>query len=236
MSGVAVKRKIIAVQGNQANEQLRELVEEVMFRIGIDDRCVGRFSCSPWNVRQAAIGWLFMNGFIRCFDDIHTIEVMERSGDICVALKEHSSFLPHEELSPLETATPDDIVRLSSMLEERSQLFRRTGGVHCAALVSDGQFMAYEEDVSRHAAIDKVAGFCLENKIQMEHGILVFSGRIPCEIVHKMERMGCSMIIARSAPTDYACRMAEDKNITIIGFARDDTFNIYTCPHRISGI
>lgn len=236
MNGDAVKRRIITVQGSHASEQLRELVEEVMFRIVIGDRCVGRLSCSPWNVRQAAIGWLFMNGFIRCFDDIHTIEVMERSGDICVALKEHSSFLPHEELPSLETAAPVDIIRFSSMLEERSQLYRRTGGVHCAALVRDGQFVAYEEDVSRHAAIDKVAGFCLENRIPMEHGILVFSGRIPCEIVHKMETMGCSMIIARSAPTDYACRMAEEKNITIIGFARDDTFNIYTCSHRITGI
>ena len=119
MSGVAVKRKIIAVQGNQANEQLRELVEEVMFHIVIDDRCVGRFACSPWNVRQAAIGWLFMNGFIRCFDDICTIEVMEQTGDIRVAVKEQSSLPTHVEPPSPKTATPDDIVRLSSMLEER---------------------------------------------------------------------------------------------------------------------
>ena len=93
--------------------------------------------------------------------------------------------------------------------------------------------LSYKEDISRHVAVDKVVGDCLLRKIPMKDGILVFSGRVPVEILQKVGAMGCSVLIAKSAPTNYSCRLAQQLGITLIGFARDETFNIYSHPERI---
>ena len=131
--------------------------------------------------------------------------------------------------------TPEEVIALSNGLEEGSRLFRRTGGVHTAVLAKDGQFLVRREDVSRHAAVDKALGACLRQQIPHCGTVLVFSGRVAGEIAQKAADMGCAAIIARSAPTDYACAIAKEAGITLIGFARDDRFNIYTCPQRITG-
>lgn len=231
-----VERQIIAVQRSGANRECRELVEEICYQIYMGSAFVGRVSCSPWNVRQAVIGWLFLNGYIRCAKDIHSMEILENSCEIHIDAASSDSTTIRYAPSADYVVSAHEIFYLSSLLEERSQLFRRTGGVHSAALAHDGKIMVYEEDVSRHAAVDKVIGACLLDEISLADGILLFSGRIPGEIIRKMDAIGCKMIIARSAPTEYACQLAEAGNISVIGFARDDSFNIYTCPHRITDL
>ena len=126
-----------------------------------------------------------------------------------------------------------EVLTYSRELEERSALFHRTGGVHCAAFVRNGVFLSFKEDISRHVAVDKVVGDCLFRKIPMKDGILIFSGRVPVEILQKVGAMGCSVLIAKSAPTNYSCRLAQQLGITLIGFARDKTFNVYSHPERI---
>ena len=82
-------------------------------------------------------------------------------------------------------------------------------------------------------AVDKVVGDCLLREIPMENGILVFSGRVPAEIMNKVAAMGCTVLIAKSAPTNYSCDLAQKLGITLIGFARDTGFNIYSHPEII---
>ena len=96
------------------------------------------------------------------------------------------------------------------------------------------QFLVRREDAGRHAAVDKALGACLRQKIPYRGMVLVFSGRVAGEIAQKAADMGCAAIIARSAPTDHACSITEQAGITLIGFARDDRFNIYTCPQRVT--
>jgi len=211
----------------------RELAEEVIYRIVVDGLPTGRISCSTWGIRQAVIGSLFMQGTIRSIGEIASLDICECDSVIRVTTQKAD---PCEGNSSADSVTvpPSEVMKLAQMLEERSLMFRRTGGVHCAAFARNGAFLAYEEDVSRHTAIDKLAGSCLELQITMDGGVLVFSGRVPGEIVCKAEKMGCKMIIARSAPTDHACHLAEEKGITLIGFAREDSFNVYSCPGGIS--
>lgn len=208
-------------------------MEEVACRITADGLPAGRLSCSPWGVRQAAVGSMYMQGIISSADDIRSLDISEGSGEIRVTTQKTLS--PGSRPPASETVlSPSEVICLAEMLEDRSRLFRRTGGVHCAALAKNGEFLAYEEDVSRHAAIDKLAGSCLDQRIPMAESCLVFSGRVPGEIICKAVKMGCTVVIARGAPTDHACRVAEEHGITLIGFAREDSFTVYTCPHRIT--
>jgi len=227
----SVYRSVLAVRGSHVTSENREMVEEVEYTIHLNHRPVGRFSCSPWGIRQTAIGWLYLKGYLHAMNQLSSLEIREDSRSVLAETGVVPGPVPQN--APALCLKVSQISALSAMLEEHSALFKRTGGVHCAALADPDTFLAYEEDISRHAAVDKLAGACLENGIPMEGNILVFSGRVPGDIVRMASIMGCAMIIARSAPTDLACVLAEEVGITLIGFAREDGFNIYSCPHRV---
>lgn len=88
-------------------------------------------------------------------------------------------------------------------------------------------------DIGRHNALDKIYGHCLKNGISMEGKAIVFSGRISSEILLKVAKIGCELILSKSAPTELALELAEGLGITTVGFIRNDSLNIYTCPERI---
>jgi FdhD protein len=129
--------------------------------------------------------------------------------------------------------TPEAIIHYSQMLEDQSELFRTTGGVHSGALVHADKIIFYSQDIGRHNVFDKLYGRCLIEGISTEDKILVFSGRVSSEILLKVSKMNISVIIARSAPTSLALEIAEELGITVIGFARGQRFNIYTHSRRV---
>lgn len=231
----SVVRDVIAYDGNHFSKVQRELVEEISIEIYVNDERAGELACSPWEIKEAAIGYLYMKNYLSTFEEVCNIQVSE-DGKIHVTIRTDVSKDKAEPDTEKLVVTADEVIRLAGILENGSVLFHRTGGVHCAALARNGEFIVYKEDVSRHVAVDKVIGTCLEQKIPMKNGILVFSGRVPAEIMQKVAAMGCAMIIARSAPTDYACRMAEKFGITLAAFARDDKFNVYTHPEKIYNV
>ncbi|MBR2131546.1 MAG: formate dehydrogenase accessory sulfurtransferase FdhD, partial [Oscillospiraceae bacterium] len=230
----AIRRQIAVFQNGSFQTEERELAEEVSYQLIVNHIPVRRLSCSPWGQHHAAIGALYMSGSIQCAEDISQIELQESTGEIHILTKKEDVAPVGAASSPPLPIPAREICQFAVMLEERSLLFQRTGGVHCAALARNGEFLSYAEDISRHAAVDKAAGICLEQNLPMKDSILVFSGRVPGEIVHKADKMGCCAIVARSAPTDYACQLAEEKGITLIGFAREDSFNVYSCHHQIA--
>ncbi|WGI63354.1 primosomal protein N' [Escherichia coli] len=89
-------------------------------------------------------------------------------------------------------------------------------------------------DIGRHNALDKIYGYCLLHKIPLRDKILVFSGRISSEVLLKAAKLGVSIVISKSAPTELALKMAEELNITTVGFVRGESFNIYTHHQRIT--
>ncbi len=87
-----------------------------------------------------------------------------------------------------------------------------------------------------HKALDKIYGYCLKNDISIKDKIIVFSGRISSEILLKVAKIGCEIILSKSAPTELALQLAEDLGITTIGFIRNHSLNVYTHPERVLNI
>ena len=123
--------------------------------------------------------------------------------------------------------------KLMEQLQMQSNYFKKTGGVHNAALCTTDNILTVRADIGRHNALDKVYGEILMGGISVKEKLIVFSGRISSEVLLKVAKIGIGLIISKSAPTDLALQLADDLNITIAGFARGNKINIYTHPDRI---
>ena len=127
------------------------------------------------------------------------------------------------------------IRRALAALKQQQPLNAATGATHAAAWATpDGLIVAAREDVGRHNALDKLIGHLLTTQQDLARGFLVITSRASYEMVHKAARVGIPVVVALSAPTAYAIRVAESAGLSLIGFARTDRQVIYSCPGRIT--
>jgi FdhD protein len=127
------------------------------------------------------------------------------------------------------------LYNLPSLLQSSQGLFSETGGAHAVALVNtEGEIIYTSEDVGRHNAMDKMIGAMLmQNALPLKNNMVLFSGRLGYELVQKSVAAGISIVCAIGAPTTLAIELAEENRITVIGFLKNKSFNIYTGAQRI---
>ncbi|MBN6037393.1 formate dehydrogenase accessory sulfurtransferase FdhD [Amycolatopsis sp. 195334CR] len=131
--------------------------------------------------------------------------------------------------------TADLLAKLPDQLRARQKVFDATGGLHGAALFdASGELLVVREDVGRHNAVDKVLGWALlEGRVPLPGAGLLVSGRASFELVQKAAMAGLPMLAAVSAPSSLAVELAEENGITLVGFLRGESMNIYTRDERV---
>ena len=140
-------------------------------------------------------------------------------------------------LSPPVSAEPTIARALAAGLPSRLEQpgFRRTGGLHATGLFdADGELLYTREDVGRHNAMDKVVGRALlDGIVPLGERILCVSGRLSFELVQKAAVAGAPILVGVGAPSSLAISLADDRGLTLCGFARRGRMNVYTHPQRI---
>lgn len=218
--------------------------------------------CTPTNLMEMVIGFLASEGIILLRKEIKTIEMDHTRGFAYVELYKQ---LQPEDInlskrfigsccgksrqfyfkSDAKTArtimhnvsiTTNQCMALMAKLQTHSNHFKRTGGVHNAALCTVDELLEIRTDIGRHNTLDKLNGYILENSISVKDKVIVFSGRISSEVLLKISKMRISIIISASAPTDLALKLADELGITAIGFTRDNKMNVYTHLERIANL
>lgn len=127
------------------------------------------------------------------------------------------------------------LLTFNDSLRNSQENFNFSGGIHASAMFNlAGELLDIKEDVGRHNALDKLIGSAVQkNEIPLFNNILFLSGRVSFELVQKASMAGFRMICAVGAPSSLAVDLAEELDITMVGFLRDNRFNIYAAPERI---
>jgi FdhD protein len=230
-----------------------EVAVEEPLEIRADGKPLAVTMRTPGHDDELALGFLFGEGLI---DDVRPVDVPDLAANTVSVgglVREPSarSFYTTsscgvcgkgalEEVAVHADPLPDGPVvarDLLAALPDRLHQpgFERTGGLHATGLFdTEGRLLAVREDVGRHNAMDKVIGWALRAGLVPLHGhVLCVSGRLSFELVQKACVAGAPILVGVSAPTSLAVRLADDRGLTLCGFARDGRVNVYTRAERV---
>ena len=259
MSEITEKRPATDIKDGVALATHHTVVRELPLTIIVNDEELATLVCSPHELETLAVGFLVSEGLLQNPDDLLEISCREEQGVIWIRTAcpfQSGGFLKrnftsccgkgrpslhfindYNQIQPVAsdvTFTAKQVVRYSALLDENSDVFKLTGGVHEAALAHGDSLVIRYEDIGRHNALDRVLGYTFLNRIDTSDKAVVLSGRVASEMLTKAARIGVPLVVSRSAPTSLSIDLADQLGITIAGFTRGNSFNVYTHPERIT--
>jgi FdhD protein len=232
------------VRNGEITEIDDTIVIEDRFQILFNNRPVTDIIASRDQLRELGAGFVITEGLTRCVDKVKLegdrILVFADTGcNASLSKKELGSSggmslqkEPGTVSSDLQI-TPEDVVSWTREIE--TEVWRKTGAVHCSVLISEGKCVVKSSDVGRHNTVDKVVGHAILNRIDLSGCVIGCTGRQPAGMVKKYSNAGIPIVISRAASTDKGIATAETAGITLVCFSRGDRFTIYTHPERILG-
>ncbi|MEK6264201.1 MAG: formate dehydrogenase accessory sulfurtransferase FdhD [Clostridium sp.] len=253
---ITKKVNIKRIKNGLQEDTLDLIIEEIPLDIFVNHEFYATLMCTPIEVVEPAVGFLFSDGVISNMSSIISIEEVYENR-ICIIL-DHEITVDESSAKAITSGCGNgsirvlsleecsikfidsnckfstvEILKLMSAFNNKSELFKQTGGVHSCCLCSENSILAFSEDIGRHNALDKVVGKAMLINMDLKDKLAMTTGRISSDIVVKVAKAGIQIIVSHSAPTSLALSLAKAANITIIGFARGSRMNIYCSEHRL---
>jgi FdhD protein len=250
-------------QGNQHSEEQDYVAEEVPIVLVYNGISHVVMLATPTNLEDFALGFSLTEGIIRSPKEFLTAKVYQRANGIEVNIKippERFQCLSDKgrnltgrtgcglcgastlkqairQPAPVHSnisVTATQLTAALADLQHKQSLNQLTGAIHAAAWVEPMRgIINVREDVGRHNALDKLLGLLSRTEKDTHSGFILVTSRASYEMVQKTAFLGIGLLVAISAPTGLAIRLAEEAGVTLVGFARHDKHVIYSHPQRI---
>jgi FdhD protein len=219
---------------------------------------------TPQDLRDFAIGFSLSEGIVQSPDDILSLDIVELDDGIELRMwlkpakaeliserRRHiagptgcgicgidsiaEAIRPAAMVAQGRSFSPREIVAAMAGIAPLQQINTETRAVHAAAFWTPVRgIIALREDVGRHNALDKLAGALAQQNVSTSEGMVLLTSRVSVEMVQKTAAMGAALMVAVSAPTALAVRMADAAGITLVAIARSDGFEVFTHPERVA--
>jgi FdhD protein len=248
MADLYEEHSAIQVRAEQVVTLQDSVCVEDTFRLFLDDVPLAQIIASPDQLRELGAGFVICEGLSERVEDVRVskneIRVYTRVGapaessaqrkvdyelraSGCIGVR----GLPKAVVSSL-LITRAEVFQVIRQVE--SEVWKKTGGVHCSVLFQDGQLLVRSSDIGRHNTIDKIVGFAVLNGIDLSQCVIGCTGRQPAGMIAKVANAGVPIIVSKAAATDAGIVLADRSNVTLVCFARGERFTVYSHPERIA--
>ncbi|HKZ59312.1 MAG TPA: formate dehydrogenase accessory sulfurtransferase FdhD [Candidatus Thermoplasmatota archaeon] len=249
--------------GTFSHDPRAELAEEAMLHVEINETASFDVVVTPQHIREFVVGYLICEGYAADASEITKMRLNAKDriarADVTLdsprvktlAFRKNYNIIWTEcgtadafyrmlgekipSIKSKVTITPVAMFRCYMEVLEHNDAYRRTGAYHYAFLFDPktAKVVAQAIDIGRHNAIDKVVGLALSKGLDPSKAVLFSTGRITIDMILKAARARIPIVISRSAPLDKAVELAAQFDLTLVGFLRNNRFNIYAAPQRI---
>lgn len=249
------------MQTKVATDTVDYVAEESPLHLFVNNVYWATILCSPSNLKEMAVGHLLSEGILKSLTEVEEVNVKATENSCYVKLKNEVKVENRIKLSRLHARVVTSACGSSSpyqyerkpakiksklqikaeilfnsvnQLNFKAELFRKTGGVHVAAIYkADGSLVSLAEDVGRHNAVDKAIGIAALAGTDFNQCFLALSGRLSGDVVFKAAKVGIPIVGSLAAALTSGIEMAKEANLTLAGFVRGKRMNIYAYPGRI---
>lgn len=261
LTSVEVKIKKINVRERSVKPVSDRVVVESPVYVYVNGHHVATLFCLPTLLRELGVGWLLSQSIVKSLNEITNVTVRKNHVRIvcsskietrikaskttrivdssCGSTEEDFFFLIDRMTKPLVKSDyrveAEKVLGFVRVLNEKSSLFKLTGGTHSAAIFHEGKLAAFAEDVGRHNAVDKTIGAAAFKKVDFSNCVMTSSGRQPANMVLKAARVGIPIIASIAGPVSSGIDAARRTGVTLICFVRGERMNVYSYPERING-
>ena len=250
---MVMTKKVEALVYENGNYEIKEeeIVSDETITLVINDTLTRSFSISPDSLEDFCVGYMLGEGLITTVDNIESLELEDNKVTATVDLEDfdirkelivgsdcfggwRTKIDLIDKVESDFTVEGKELVKNLEEVKRRAVTWQRTGGVHVASFINNEteEFIS-REDISRHVAVDKVIGAAARKKLDFKNSYIAYSGRMPADVLIKIARLGIPLLASNAAPTFSGYSVAEEANITMVGFIRGDRFNVYTHPERV---
>ena len=256
--GEMIPYTITRYRKEQMLEEETVVAVETPLTFVVNGHEIATLMCTPSHLKAYTYGFLFTSGLIKEAADILAYDCDEKKWRVDIRVKNfvdpellgqrvytsgcgkgvmYTSMMELSARHPIDSQVRIDgekIIAAMHWLQNCSDLHNQTGGVHSAAVSRNGAIPEFHiDDIGRHNAVDKIIGTLLLEPADTRELVLLSTGRISSEILHKARRLSIPVLASRGAPTHQSVLLAKEMGITIAGFVRRTIFAVFTHPERI---
>lgn len=237
---------------NYKNGKISNVIENVVkdstITLTINNEISRSLSAIEDSLKEFAVGYLFNENMVNSLDAIKKIDIDKTRINVEIddtLLKTNETVLCSDsaggwrskikDIKPITSnfqVTSNELINRIEELKNNAQIWQATGGTHVAGIVYNDNFIV-KEDVSRHVAVDKVIGYAILHNYDLSNSYVIYSGRMPADMVIKIVRAGIPILASNAAPAYSGCETAKKGNVTLVGFIRGKRFNVYNNKNRI---